>query len=214
MRVSDSRRFLFVHVQKTGGVSISDVLDSLVPDTRLAGGRSRADGEGGLRHRTLQQILELEPGLADYWTFGFVRNPWARMWSWWSMFLRVQERAATGPGTARRLIASHPMWRHALEVGDFEQWLHLGPERFPQLARPQLDYLVAGDRRADFVGRTESMAEDVATVLRRLDLDVPGELPWRNRSDTRPYREHYGAAGRQRVAELFARDLEAFGYEF
>ncbi|MCW2764696.1 MAG: Sulfotransferase family protein, partial [Nocardioides sp.] len=37
------------------------------------------------RHSPLELILAREPELTQYWIFGFVRNPWDRMVSWWSM---------------------------------------------------------------------------------------------------------------------------------
>jgi hypothetical protein len=79
---------------------------------------------------------------------------------------------------------------------------------------PQVDYLTAAGRRADFVGRQESLEDDLHQVYDHLGLAwtplasvniSPGHLD---------YREVYTPASRQRVAELFEADLAAFGYEF
>ena len=90
MLVSDAHRMVFVHVQKTGGVTVSKVLEDLVPDLRQV-------PERGIRHTTLAQGLQREPELASYWTFGFVRNPWSRLVSWWAMVQRFKALAEAWP---------------------------------------------------------------------------------------------------------------------
>ena len=79
MRIVDSERVLFVHVPKTGGMTIQNVLESSGLEVRT---------HSGSRHHTLRTILLEEPALRDYWTFGLVRNPWERMLSWWTMIQR------------------------------------------------------------------------------------------------------------------------------
>ena len=53
MRISDSKRVVFVHLPKTGGASLEAVLDA-IPDAR---------GPMNRRHDTLMQILWTEPEL-------------------------------------------------------------------------------------------------------------------------------------------------------
>ena len=89
-----------------------------------------------------------------------------------------------------------------------------GPERFERLRTPQLGYLVASRRRADFIGRTESFGADLATVCERLGVEAPPQTPRRNAGPSGSYRDHYTPAMRDRVAELFEPDLREFGYEF
>lgn len=208
MRISDSHRFAFVHIQKTGGVTIERVIDGLVPGIRWF--------KGGQRHLTLEQILKKEPGVADYWVFGFVRNPWARMLSWWSMIQDTKERAERGDEAPRRMFARHDFMRDMLRYPDFDTFLERGPEEHNRLRRPQIEYLTAGDRRADFIGRTESLDPDLRTVLAKFGLPAPPEVPRVNKSPTGgdTYRVHYTAAGRDRVAEIFKPDIDEFGYEY
>ena len=76
-----------------------------------------------------------------------------------------------------------------------------------------MDYLRAPDREVDFVGRTETFADDLAHVERRLGGE-PVHVPHRNKSPHGSYRDYYTDATRAKVAEVYARDLEAFGYTF
>jgi Sulfotransferase family len=172
--------------------------------------------ERGVKHSTLAQGLAMEPGLAAYWIFGFVRNPWARLVSWWSMVQRFKQLAETpGGDPARAMFARNRFLRTAREYGDFETFVLRGPETLERLRTPQVTYLRAGGREADFVGRTESLTADLGTAFEHLGLATPpAALPHSNRSSSGHYSAYYTDAARERVAELFAADIAAYGYTF
>ena len=88
---------------------------------------------------------------------------------------------------------------------DFESFVMEGTERFDRLRRPQLDYLRDGDRQVDFIGRTETLAQDITSVGERLGFDP--ELHQRNAGGSGDFRSHFTPAMRQRVADLFETDL-------
>lgn len=201
MIVSESARVLFVHVQKTGGTSIESLILDNVADAR------RDMSLRGDKHSTLPTILRARPEYEDFFIFGFVRNPWARMLSWHLMV----RRRAMHPERLER----HPFWRGvAAGYPDFESFVMRAPDEFSRLRRPQLDYLRFRDRRADFIGRTESMGYDVAAIAERLELPEQPVVPHINRGKPREYQEHYTPAMRDRVAGMFAVDIAEFGYTF
>jgi Sulfotransferase family len=209
--ISDTHRFLFVHVQKTGGSTIDNNLTASLGDVRRI--------KEAHRHAPLDQLLELEPGLADYWTAGFVRNPWARMLSWWRMVERFRDGADRGVERyldhlkrnkfVAGIIDNHP---------DFESFILEATEEHPRLRKPQVEFMNAvtdaGSRSADFVGRQESLEDDLRTLYDHLGLEWV-ELQSVNIDPGRPdYREVYTPVTRDRIAELFDADLAAYGYEF
>ncbi len=209
MRVSDSSRVLFVHVPKTGGSSIDSIFDDEVADAR------RVEGRG--RHGTYAKLLSAEPDLADYWSFGFVRNPWARMVSWWTMIHSVFTRADAGDERAIAKIERHPTaWLPEGEYKDsFDRFVLEGTEKLDKIGRPQLVTLSARDgRQVDFVGRTEDFAAGVAVVRERLGLPPMEEIPRRNKTSHGHYSEYFNAETRRKVAEVFAADIEVFGYAY
>lgn len=211
MIVSHPARVLFVHVQKTGGSTVQSVLLDRLP------GAEKLTGLPGAKHAHLGAALREHPEVADYWTFGFVRNPWGRLWSWWSMIERRQEQRDDGHAWATRRIENNAFWSGALELGSFEAFVMQGPDRFGRLRTPQVRYLQTGSRQADFTGRTESFGDDLVRVCERLGVDPPPQEPRRNADrsgTTASYRDHYTPAMRDRVAELYADDLRAYGYEF
>jgi hypothetical protein len=212
--VSHPARVLFVHVQKTGGSTVQSVLLDRLP------GAEKLAGLPGAKHALLRTALDRHPELRDYWTFGFVRNPWSRLWSWWSMIDRRHVQRDEGHAWATRRIDNNNFWSGVLrDLPDFEAFVLKGPEQFTRLRTPQLRYLRAGDRRADFIGRTESFTEDLTEVCRHLGLEPPPQEQRRNAQpgatrEGSSYRDHYTPAMRDRVGELFAADIDEFGYEF
>ncbi|EON24907.1 hypothetical protein CF8_0981 [Nocardioides sp. CF8] len=209
MLISDHHRFVFVHVPKTGGDSIDKMLRAHVPDVRK---------QKMTRHAPYGDILALEPDIADYWSFAMVRNPWARMVSWWSMIDKWNH--AWGPASGKPQIKrggmkdGNKMWRRVAEFADFEEFILRGTDEIPRLAMPQIDYLLAPGRRVDFIGRTESLAADVAHALQEIGLpEAP--LPHRNKSlSTGHWRDHYTPATRDRIARIYAPDCEEWGYTY
>ncbi len=207
MMASEAQRVLFVHVQKTGGQSIEHLLRRHVPDVR------KVTGLPGAKHATYADALRAHPELTDHWSFGFVRNPWARLWSWYQMIERRKAAADRGNTWVATRIERNDFWAGVLEhCPDFESFVMDGTERFDRLRRPQLDYLRDGERRVDFIGRTETLSDDIARVGERLGFEP--ELDQRNAGGGGDFRAHFTPAMRQRVADLFETDLRAFGYAF
>lgn len=204
MVISDSARLLFVHVQKTGGTTIHRRLEEVLPDTRQVKGLDR--------HSTLGQILRKEPDLADYWTVGFVRNPWARMLSWYRMIERFGTANKGGGVVIDRKNAF--MRSIADTCPDFETFIMKGLDDWQRLQTPQFRYLTTKTRRVDLIGRQENLEADLRAVFARF------ELPWeplvsKNVDKTRPpYQDLYTQPMRQRVEAVFQKDVQVFGYTF
>ncbi|HWJ81146.1 MAG TPA: sulfotransferase family 2 domain-containing protein [Nocardioides sp.] len=211
MLISDSARVLFVHVQKTAGSTIDRALQDNLSDIREIKGLGR--------HAHLGRILKAEPALSGYFIFGFVRNPWDRMVSWHQMIVRMDEAAKKEDQYAehvRRRLERNAFWAEAAaEFPRFEDFILRGPDRFPRMRVPQIDYLTAGDRRADFIGRQESFDADFAAVCEKIGLPPFEPVPRNVDKSERPhYSTFYTDEMRDRIAELFAADIEEFGYTF
>jgi hypothetical protein len=106
-------------------------------------------------------------------------------------------------------------WRQAARYADFEEFVMRGTEDLPRLRRPQIRYLRARGRRADFIGRTETLADDVAHAMTRVGLSADA-LDHHNRGKRDPskYRHYYTDVTRRRIEDLFAADIREFGYTF
>ena len=71
-------------------------------------------------------------------------------------------------------------------------------------------HLAAAVTRVEALGAND---EDLHTVEQHLG-SAPTRIPHRNKSPHGSYRDYYSDAARDRVAEVYAADLEAFGYTF
>jgi len=155
-----------------------------------------------LQHLTMGEILELVPETADFFRFAFVRNPYDRLVSTYfnadpDLLRRAREQGIELEGL------SFPRFVQAI---DGLEHVHL---------RPQSDFLLDAEGRhgVEFVGRFERLREDFGEVCRR--LGVRSRLPHRNRSQRRQsYRRMYDGTCRRFVEERYARDLEAFSYDY
>lgn len=207
MLISDSHRFLFVHVQKTGGSTIDNGLTAALGDVRRISAANR--------HAPLDRLIQLEPDLSTYWTAGFVRNPWARMLSWWRMMERFRDGAEKGieryvDHLSRNRFAASIVDNHP----DFESFVMRAPEEHPRLRKAQFAFLNNDRKQADFTGRQESLEADLKSIYDHLGLEWH-DLQSVNIDPGRPdYRDVYTETTRKRVAELFEPDLRAYGYEF
>ena len=215
MLISKAHNFIFIHVYKTGGDSITDALrpyaDRLVVDEggrRLVGLWTRHIG--GLppaalsrwhrfpKHIDVQTLRERIPEqqFADCFKFAFVRNPWD-----WQVSLFHFGRASRN---------THQVAEYRALDG-FDAYVHWRRERGQ---RSQKSFISdkSGDIAVDFVGRFENLDCDFKVVCERLGIEA--KLPHLNASERTRYQDYYTPETRDIIGELFKEDIETFGYRF
>jgi hypothetical protein len=211
MLISDERRLLFVHVQKTGGTSITSLL--------------KAPAVGARDYLRPHDPYRVALHASDhgrhlgYTKVAFVRNPFDRLVSWYScitskarLLSEVEKRSTPCYNRLRQYVLEHAATFddfivHCAEAQDRSGW--------QPFLQNQCDYLVddAGSLAMDFIGRFESLQADFQAMCDLLGLgNTP--LPHRNSSSHGKYRSYYTPSTRRIVEERFRRDCEAFGYEF
>jgi hypothetical protein len=122
-----------------------------------------------------------------YFTFCIERNPWDKVVSAYH-FLRVKR-------SLHDFVMSERIKR-------FRDWDH---------------YTEDGRVIVDHVARFENLQTELTDICARLGLPWDGVLPRAKggfRTDRRPYWELMGTAERDRIAEVFAPEIEYFGYTF
>ena len=85
----------------------------------------------------------------------------------------------------------------------------IDPQFFPQLL---LTHDENGNQLVDVIGRFENFAHDAKQILAWLNISEPIEKI--HSSDHPPYREAYTPRMKDIIADVFAKDIEIFGYEF
>src|SRR5438132_652333 len=170
MLFSDSRKVLFVHIQKTGGETVAGILAKHAPDIRRLGAKHEFASFGKLK---------LGSAWNNYFKFAFVRNPWDRLVSWYSMIrratriTRLDALLSSRKRSHLQQRASNPLWRYFYEnCSSFEEFIknctdqvEVADGALYSFAYNQLDYLEDGNGSilVDFIGRVENFSEDLRT---------------------------------------------------
>lgn len=211
MIISPGRRFVFVHIPKTGGTAMALALearamkdDILIGDTPKAQARKRRLAQlrapGRLwKHSTLRDVAGVLD-MTGFRIFTLVRNPWDRMVSYYH-WLRVQR-------------FDHPAVTLAKEVS-FSAFLNHPHTVASIAAHPFGSYVTdaAGALpEADFI-RLEHFADDMTEVFAHLGFRF--DLPQANVSDRgRDWRTFYTDTDAALIAQLCAADIARSGYRF
>jgi len=197
MIISDSHKFVFHHVPKTGGSSITA---ALAPYCRNYEGVVASEDTKGWQwgfHKPYYMhhpIRSYEAGdiPEGYYSFAFVRNPFSAVVSAWNptKFKHFDE------------FVDHEIFTGVEIVGRYTQMGWLADE--------------AGNLLVDCVGRYENLAQDFYEIVGTIGVPLM-ILPKRNITKDKvhdSYREYYSPTSRHLVERKYKKDLEYFGYEF
>jgi hypothetical protein len=190
----DRHRALFIHVPKSAGRSIVRGLF----DVR------------SVEHAPADwyQLLDSEKFDA-YFKFTFVRNPWDRAVSAYTYLLQGGSAASVEDRQWSRFVSGFE------NFDDFARnWLTPDNVMRYALFTPQVEFLKNrfGQIDMDFIGRFETLADDFATVAKRLGVDAT--LPHINSSRDRGYQDFYSEASHDAVARAYAEDIASLDYRF
>jgi hypothetical protein len=136
------------------------------------------------------------PKPEEEWWYGFTRNPWDRVVSLYHL--------ANPYGKAKQ--SSFSQWVLAGMDGTHQ----FGKRFAEQIALPTIRWLA----EADWIGRFENRATDLALLSELLDRPFPSEHIAATPVRLGNYMEYYNAEAALYVAERYAEDIEVFGYEF
>lgn len=190
----DRHRCIYVHIPKTGGVSVAKALF----------------GNYGAGHVpiTMHRRIFGDALFEQYFKFTFVRNPWDRVVSAYT-FLRKG-----GMDREDKAFAA----RHIAPYADFDQfvrcWLSAESARRSLHFRPQSDWLCLRDGTlgVDYIGRFERLAEDFKVVCEQLGIQA--NLAHHNASQRHDYRQYYTGETAAIVGEVYQRDIALLDYAF
>jgi hypothetical protein len=209
MPIDKSRKLLFIHIPKTGGTTVEKILGLYEPWPAvrmdiLRGPYQRDDEELRLQHLPFEDVVALT-GLdfSSWYKFAFVRNPWDRLVS--SFCFEHKEQRKKNSFVETEVFPKYVDWVETVvssRKGLVGEHCHL---------RPQLEFSL---NKLDFLGRFERFEPDLRVILKRLGISVDG-IPHLHKSKKRKhYAEYYDERTKQKVAEIYAEDIEDLGYSF
>ena len=230
MIVSHKHKFIFLKTKKTAGTSIELALTKLcgdddiitpltkIDEARRDNGRGTqnwrrhswwgsprpvwkrrlfkftATNYGFYNHMTAEAaktLLNDDSVWQRYFKFAFDRNPWDRQVS----FYHHRHRHADAPPPFADFIRSDRRAR----INNYEI------------------YSLDGDVAVDFVGRYESLEDDLKHALSQVGVSFDEALPRAKttfRKDKRSYRSYYDDDTRAIVGDWYAREIELLDYTF
>ena len=228
--VSHEHKFIFLSTRKTAGTSIElalrqlcgpdDIITPLLEDgeaTDTAGRaaqnwvvhswwqssrpfrkrawfRKKAQDYGFYCHipaKRAKALLNDNRIWRGYFKFAFDRNPWDRQVSAYHFRYR---RTNNPPSFSRYMQRRHRPWVNNYEI-----------------------YSIDGDVCVDFVGRYESLEQELRRALSQIGIAFEQELP-RAKGNFRPngrnYREYYDDEEPELIRKWYAPEIDLLDYEF
>ncbi|MFC5569750.1 sulfotransferase family 2 domain-containing protein [Lysobacter yangpyeongensis] len=207
MIISHQHRFVFAAIPKTGTHSVRHALrehmsaDDLEQVGLFVNKRFPYEELARIRHGhiSLDQVRPFlgEEAFAQYFKFAFVRNPFDRFVSYCAFMTRENGAFQQNPRQVmRRMLYELRPMHHVL-------------------FQPQHGFVTDGEGRvlADYIGRVEDMQASYDEICARIGIPS-ATLGQVNSSQRGRYRDYYDQELIDGVTELYARDLELFGYTF
>jgi hypothetical protein len=235
--ISFDRRFIFVHIAKTAGDSVTNSVMANVGKNAVVVSNDFQAWRDGLRRRHYRHLYklakhstaaEIRSALGDdvwngFYKFSFVRDPIARAMSLYTYIERkAEERARLLPrnlwyGTLASREDDPAQWPAMVaykESGSFSEFIRHPCALEDQAMHSQASFLydAAGMLLVDFVGRVECIDKDFRQVARRIGL---GDVSLQRMNESRRTLSHKEVTEDDRyyLLQLYALDVERFGYD-
>jgi hypothetical protein len=200
MIVSRKHKFIYLGINKTGTISIEKALWSYRNKYYHKYLEFKHNiihkGKPAFKHNPALNIKALIGDRAwnEYFSFTFVRNPWART------------------------LSEYAKHRHneniPLKQG-FTEWVLAGGN---WLARENTMKKFVTDENGeiivDYIGKLENLHEDMKIICAKIGIEPVKLQHFHKTKNTAGYREMYTEETRRIVTEWVSEDAEMFGYKF
>jgi len=206
MLISHKHKFVFIHISKNAGTSISKVLSpySEIKATNLHKRKYALYRQ----HTTASQLKTIFENHGwdwnEYFSFGIVRNPWARIVSKYEFWKQTanNEKKSNFWDFCKRVTD---------QCGTFSELLS---SKYPYNQPSQSDFIYeSANLLVNFVGRYENLEQDFDKICER--IGVPRmQLPVLHKTYHNPYCDYYTDKTQKIIAEKYAEDIENFKYKF
>ena len=238
MLISDKYEFIFVHIYKNAGISITT---ALMPFAATPG---QINLDNFLRKFEVSYLYPLvikNNSSPQEWASNILNNLYERM-----TFLSHHPQPVYNHASATEIISkigkerfdsyfsfgivrnpwdwqvslyrfmlesiTHPKRKLIMKLGSFDNYIRW---RCEVDVRYQKDFLFLenGEQQVDFIGKYENLEADFQEICRHIGISA--KLPKLNQSTkNKSYQEYYTAETIELVRKTFAPDIDLFGYDF
>jgi len=213
MLISRKYKFIFIHIPKTAGQSITKAL-SPFSTGKWQGKISNLLCSKNLLsrsflnrlhiyhpHITAEELITVlgEKAFNNYFSFAIVRNPWE-----WQV--SIYNYALKNP--------RHKNHKFIKSLGSFDkyiQFLSNQPNEFTFLQKPFV-FNQNGEKLVNYIGRYEQLNQEFKSICDRIEISA--QLPKLNVYRTKDYYSYYNEDTIEIVRKKFVSDIEAFKYDF
>ena len=222
MLISQSKKFIFIHIYKTAGTSVREqfisharLIDRLAyeykPSMRIYrkirnlmqwqyGGMKQFTGYH--KHEKAYNIKnKLGEKYESYFKFSFVRNPYDFIVSLYFFILATKNHR----------------YHEDIKNKNFDEFVKYYISLHPPL---QTDFLMDESRKSnivDYIGRFENLQRDINEIKQLVGIKKEDTIKHRNESvkrGTKEYVPYYKTFTKNLVKVYFEKDLDLLGYDF
>jgi chondroitin 4-sulfotransferase 11 len=208
MLISHKHKFIFIHIQKTAGSSLTkalqDIDDCSIDYISSSEIYRNSKSAKHIHAKNLKEFISDDIWFS-YFKFSFVRNPYDRLVSWYNMCTKVLPNSES----------DNPFIAYVRDqLVTFENFVKVNNGLMKQTAINQTEYLVddKGNYIVDYVCRFEDLDKEIFKLN-----DIIGEtiqIPHLNKNIHEHYKTFYTKETQDIVEKQFSTDITNFSYSF
>ncbi|MDT9339971.1 sulfotransferase family protein [Trichodesmium erythraeum 21-75] len=210
MIISHKYKFIFIHINKCGGTSITKALIPYLGKKDLILGclpKYEKLSEEYLKkyqiykHSTASEIRNFieEDIWNKYFKFTFTRNPWSKILSTYFWFHKYKNWGKGGKADKIRRLPDFSSYAKSKYLDEKSCSLFIFDDQ--------------GSNLMNFIGKQENLDRDFAYVCGKLGLPLI-TLNKENNTQHSGYHKYYDEEAKMMVANKYADDIKNFNYEF
>lgn len=208
MLISQKHNFIFIHIYKNAGTSISRALIPYCsnPIQLFAHRLLKRVGISKLNPMPYHKHIDASSMIQDmgydtfksYFSFAVVRNPWDWNVSLYNYVLKSKD---------------HHQHEYVKKLKNFDEYIRNKCKKPQTTFQKDFIYSKSGKKLVDYIARFENIDNEFEVICQQIGIKIK-KLPHLNISNMTHYRDYYSDETRELIRQTYQADIELFDYEF